>query len=309
MSIPLRQSMRIGIVQFMAYPSTMSGKGPILESIAELAADEFFDVIEVTHIEDPEIRREAARMARIAGLDIAFGSQPLVLGQKLSLHSRNAGERQKALQIILAALEEAVEIGAVGFATMSGVDPGPSHRSEETKLFIDSLHQICARAQKLNSNLNVVVETFDRAPYAKNCMVGPTDEAVKIAEVLRKDYPRFGLMLDLSHLPLLNESSDHAITAAGSVLLHAHIGNCVKKNSQNPYYGDNHPPFDYEDGENAEDELVNYLRCLRDVGYLNPKHPPIVTIEVKPLSDAMRPACMGNVKRTLNRAISRLKRM
>ncbi len=126
-----RNSMRIGIVHFMAYPSTMSGSGPILSSIDELIRDEFFDVVELTHIEDPAIRKEAALRIHMAGMDIAFGSQPLVLGKKLNLHSREEALRKKSLDIILHALEEATELGAVGFATMSGPDPGESFRKEE----------------------------------------------------------------------------------------------------------------------------------------------------------------------------------
>lgn len=302
----IRNAMRTGIVQFMAYPTTMSGNGPVLESIDELVADDFFDAIEVTHIEGASIRKEVAKRVRVAGMDLAFGTQPMVLSRKLNLHSREAGERQKSLDTIVSALEEAVEMGAVGFATMSGPDPGESHRGEETKLFADSLRSICQRAAELKPDMNVVVESFDRVPFGKNCLVGPTKEAVELIQTVRRDYPRFGLMLDLSHLPLLGETSEESIPLAAPVLLHSHVGNCVMRDSENPYYGDNHPPFDYEGSENGVNELIGYLIQLHKVGYLSWEKPPIVTTEAKPLSDGMRPAMMGNLKRTMNRAIARI---
>ncbi len=306
MTASLRLQMRVGLVHFMAYPFAMSGEGAIVESIQSLAADEFYDVLEVTHIEDPSVRKQAVEIIHTAGMDLAYGSQPQILGKKLNLHSRDGELRKKSLDTILGVLNEAVEMGAVGFGTMSGPDPGEAHREEETKLFADALHTICERAKELNPNLKVVVETFDRAAYAKNCLIGPTDEAVAMAKPLHDEFPNFGLMLDLSHLPLLEETSKDALTKAAPVLLHAHIGNCVKSNPDNSYYGDNHPPFDFPDGENGLDELVEYLQVLKDINYLNKQNPPVVTIEVKPESESMLPSCLGNVKRTLNKAIAKL---
>ena len=299
----LRRAMRLSIVHFMAYPAAMSGKGPILESIDDLTADGFFDLLEVTHIEDDALRREAVHRIHTAGMQLAYACQPLILGGKLNLHSRDAAERRRALDRLLAALDEAVEMRAVGFAVMSGPDPGQSHRAEEQKLFVDSLQELCTRARELNPDLAVVAETFDRVPFGKNCLVGPTSEAVDLARKVRADFPRFGLMLDLSHLPLLNETAGEAIPLAAPVLAHAHVGNCVKKNPNNPYYGDNHPPFDYPDGENGLPELVDFLQCLLRAGYLDETHPPIVGVEIKPLNDAMRPAIFGNIKHYLSRAL------
>ncbi len=306
MSDDLRTAMKIGIVHFMAYPATMSGSGPIRESIDELVADEFFDVLEITHIEDSSIRKDIANRIHVAGMEIAFACQPIILGNQLNLHSRDIEERKRAVNTILEALEEAVEIGSVGFAVMSGTDPGEEYRDEEYKLFIESMRKICSRANELNPEMNVAVESFDRVPFGKNCILGPTRESVQVIQQIRRDFPRCGLMLDLSHLPLLDETPEHAISEAASVLIHAHVGNCVMKNSENPYYGDNHPPFEYEGSENTEVDLVRYLRSLNQVGFLNPHNPPIVSIEVKPLNDDLFPATIGNVKRMMNRAIRKL---
>lgn len=306
MSTSIRNSMKVGIVHFMAYPSTMSGKGPILESIDEIVADDFFDVIEVTHIEDQATRMEAAHRIHVSGMDVAFGSQPYVLGQKLNLHSRDQDLRTRSIEIIKGAIEEAVEIEAVGFATMSGVDPGEAYRAEESTLFVDSLMTLCEYARQLNPDMQVVIESFDRVPFGKNCLVGPTREAVEIVQQVKRTFHNFGLMIDLSHLPLLDETPEEGVKSAAPVLSHVHIGNCVKKDPNNPYYGDNHPPFAYEGGENSVDELVRYLKCLIEIGYINSNQPKIVTIEAKPLNDDRRPALLGNVKRNLNRALARL---
>ena len=95
----LRNMMRVGIVQFMAYPACMGGNGPILESIDDLAADAFYDVVEVTHIEDASLRKEAAHRIHTGGMELAFGSQPQILGRQLNLHSRDTDLRKKSLAL------------------------------------------------------------------------------------------------------------------------------------------------------------------------------------------------------------------
>lgn len=309
MNKDIRQAMRLGIVQFMAYPFSSSGNGPILESVDELAADGYFDVLEMTHINDPAIRKEVRTHAHTAGMQIAYGSQPQVLGQKLNLNSRNPEERKKTLQIILEKVDIAVEMGAVAFAAMSGPDPGETFRAEEFKLFADSLFQICEKSKNLNPEMDVVIESFDRCAFGKNCLVGPTVEAAAFVKEIQKTYPKFGLMIDLSHLPMLGEGPEEGVTAALPVLRHAHFGNTVIKDPKNPYYGDNHPPFAYQDSENELNELVRYFSALDKAGFLNVDNPPIVSSEIKPLNEGLIKACIGNVKRNVNRAIAIVNRM
>ena len=56
MKASLHDVMRVGIIHFMAYPKCMGGDGPIIETLAALAHDDFFEVIEV--------RRSDARRGR-----------------------------------------------------------------------------------------------------------------------------------------------------------------------------------------------------------------------------------------------------
>ena len=58
-------------------------------------------------------------------------------------------------------VDEAVEIGAVGIAFLSGSHPGNDKRVEATNLLFDSFSKICAHATSQDTNLKVVLETFD----------------------------------------------------------------------------------------------------------------------------------------------------
>ena len=39
--------MRVGIIHFMAFPQTMGGEGPILETVKRIAYDDYFNAIEI----------------------------------------------------------------------------------------------------------------------------------------------------------------------------------------------------------------------------------------------------------------------
>ena len=306
MNAPVGDYAKLGIVQFMAYPQTMKGEGPILDSFRALAADDFWQVLEITWIKDPATRTEAMKMVKDAGKIVAYGAQPRLLSQKLDLNSADAAMRQRAVDEVKAAVDEAALWGAVGCAFLSGKDPGPDGRADAHDRLVDSIVQICGHAKNVDPGLKIVMEVFDRQPYGKAALIGPTSEAVEICRRVRTDHPGFGIMLDLSHLPLQEETAADAITTAGDCLVHAHFGNCVMKNPKNPFYGDEHPTFGCIDGENDESELVLYLEALKNGGYLSKSNPRILTLEVKPMGDETPAGVIAHSKDVIRRAWDRL---
>ena len=52
----------IGLVHFMAYPSTIKGEGPIEETVRKIALDDYFDAIEISWIKDPATRAKVKRI-------------------------------------------------------------------------------------------------------------------------------------------------------------------------------------------------------------------------------------------------------
>ena len=83
----------------------------------------------------------------------------------------------------------------------------------------------------------ISLEAFDDK-IDKKCLIGPTPRAVELAERVRQQVANFGLTIDLSHLPLLKESPSE-------FLIHAHAGNCMIADTQDPAYGDMHPRLGY----------------------------------------------------------------
>jgi len=112
----------------------------------------------------------------------------------------------------------------------------------------------------------------------------------------------FGLMGDLSHIPIIHETIRENLLPVKDYIKHAHMGNCMIKDKNDPAYGDAHPRFGYPGGENDVDELVEYLEVLLEIGYLDPNNRRILSFEVKPVGDEDADIVVANAKRTLNLA-------
>ena len=290
--------MRVGIVQFMAFPATTGGDGPVLESIERIAYDPFFESIEVTRIKDAATRARVARLLAESQMEVGFAAQPIQLGEKLDVGAADPAERRRAVERLRQAVAEAVEIGAPKLAVMSGPDPGPAGRAAAFERTVESLAEVCRAAQE--AGIAVTLEVFDRG-IDKRCLIGSTADAVRLSEALRREFPGFGIMLDLSHLPLQGEKPLEALQLARAHLTHVHIGNCVLK-AGHPGYGDTHPPFGVPEGENGVAELAEFLRGLIDIGYLGAGRAPTVAFEVRPRAGDSTEFVLANAKRTLKAA-------
>jgi len=294
----LHSYMKVGVVQLMAFPELST-----LDGIRKIAEDEFFGAIEVASIPE-ETRDEAMRILRASKLVIGYVGQLALLSQKLDLNSPIPQQREASISQTKAGIDEAYALGARQLAVLSGPAPSRDKYESAKELLVDSLSQICRYAQS-KGNLNITMEIFDRE-YDKKCLIGPTGEAVQIAKGVRRRYPNFGLMIDLSHLPLLKETADHAIKTAQDYLVHIHIGNCVIKDKDHPAYGDKHPPFGIAGGENDVEQVRLFLKALMEIGYIGEGKQNIVAFEVKPLSGDSPEVVLANAKRTLMEAWARL---
>lgn len=77
----------LSLVHFMAYPECSGGDGPILETVARIADDDFFSAIELSRINDDTVQSQTARLIDQSHMQVAFGAQPIILGSKLNLNA------------------------------------------------------------------------------------------------------------------------------------------------------------------------------------------------------------------------------
>lgn len=295
----LHAYMKVGLIHFMAYPAVSKGDGPIIETLKKIATDDYFDAVEITWIKDGETRKAAKKMLDASHLAVAFGAAPILLSQGLNVNAVDEEARSKAVAALKAGIDEACEMGASGFAFLSG--KYEEQRKEDAyRALLASTGELCEYA-KSKGELKIVHEVFD-FDVDKKSLVGPVSLAKRYAQDMRKKYDNFGLLVDLSHLPLIHETAEQAILPVKEYIVHAHLGNCVMKSRDLPAYGDQHPRFGFPGGENDVEETAQYLRVLRSIGFLNEKNPPIVSFEVKPVGDEDPDVVVANAKRVLNRA-------
>lgn len=299
----LHKYMKVGIVHFMAYPSSTSGVGSVFETVRKIAIDDYFDAIEITQIKDPKEGSRVKKLLDTSHMTVAYGSQPCLLSTGMNINDTDEGGRQKAVQLLKERIDEAYEMGAVGFSFLSGKYV-ESEKEQAYQALLKSTKELCAYA-KSKGNIRVVHEVFDY-DIEKKSLVGPVEIAKRYAEDVTKEYDNFGLMVDLSHLPLLRETAEQSILPIKNYIVHAHIGNCVVKDPNLPAYGDAHPRFGFPESENDVDQVVDYLKVLKSIGFLKEKNPPIVSFEVKPYSDEDPDVVVANAKRVLNLAWARV---
>ncbi len=295
---PWNKYMKLGIIHFMLYPNAAK-EGKVLETLEQIVFDEFFSVVEVTHFQDDATRDKAKELLQAGQMTVAFGAQPVLMGNKLSLNDLNESGRRQAVDRIKECVDEAYELGAVGLAFLAGPDPGDADRDKAKGLLRESLQEICEYSAG-KGDMKVVLEVFDR-DIDKKSLIGPSAEAGKFAASLQKECPNFGLMHDLSHVPLLRESSLAALQGVKDHLVHVHIGNCLMRDKNDPAYGDAHPRFGLPGSEVDVPELAEFLQALFTIGYLKEgcKDRPIVSFEVKPLPGESSEIVLANAKRSL----------
>lgn len=304
MQSQLENYIKPGIVHFMAYP-VLLGKGPILESLKKIIEDDYFKLIEITWIKDPEIRQKAKQLLETSAIEMKYGAQPRLLSQKLNLNSENESHRLKAVQEIKEAIDDASDFGISDVGILSGTYPGEEKKANAMNLLEKSLLDICTYAS--TKSVNVVMEVFDQN-IDKKCLIGKSADAREIASRVCALHPNFGLMVDLSHTPLLNESPSQALQPVKEFVRHIHIGNCYMGSESDPAYGDNHPRFGYPGGANDVEQIVEFLGELFNIGYLKKdglSSMPI-SFEIKPIGDEDPDLVIVNAKRKLAEAWRKL---
>lgn len=289
---------KIGTIHFMSYPQTMKGEGPIAETLLKLLCDDYFDAVELTWIKDDEIRSQVKRMLDESGITVCYGAQPRLLTTGLNPNAIEEDLRLKAEATLMEAIDEAEFLGAKGIAFLAG------KYEEETKeqsycQLIKTTKALCGYAASKGMNVEIEVFDFD---VDKKSLIGPAPLAARFAAEIRESYNNFGLLVDLSHIPQTHETNRFVIQTLKPYITHLHFGSAVLGDASMEGYGDTHPRFNFPNSVNSVDDLVDYLKCLKEENMFNQDDPLVLSFEVKPWKDENPELVLANTKRVLNRA-------
>ena len=236
----IKKYFKVGIVQFMAYPAPGDAQEQIRD-FKKTLTDDYFDAIELTHIADESTFERVRAMVRQSHVTPCYGAQPRLLGGKQNPNDPDEAKRQAAEKVLMESIDEAERMGCGGIAFLSGRWDELT-RDECYNQLLKTTGNLCAYAQ--TKRMAVELEVFDY-DVDKKSLIGPAPYAARFAADMRMRYNNFGLMLDLSHLPLTYEDSLFAIRVLKPYITHLHIGNAVAVPGAEAY-GDMHPRFGFE---------------------------------------------------------------
>lgn len=273
-----RNYLRLGINHHLLYPAVFESTIEHRDTIGRLLDMPQFDVVDMFVPEDGELLRYEADLVRRSGKSIVYNC-PLMTGLGRNPHSPDAAVREATQYEVQRHVDRARQLGASTMVVASGADPGSHARAAQTELFISYLTRLCQYAAP---DIELLIEPFDRS-IGKCLLIGPTTEAVDVVKRVRRNgAANIGLLVDMGHVPLMNETFSEAVRTAAPYMKHIHLGSCVMRNEQDPLYGDMHPPWGYAGGENDVPELAAFLQELMDCDYLHEGGRRTVTFEMRP---------------------------
>jgi len=291
--------MHLGIVHPMIFPQVKEDSRSYYETLERLASDVYFTAVEVLPPPDKDYARTKKILASFQAL--TYAGQPITLDERYDLADADDGMREKVIEKLCEEIDKANSLGIRRVAITSGREVAQCEREERKEKLLDSLRAICRYADDKEGITEVLLETFD-FDVEKRRMLGPSQEAAKVADALSYDFTNFGILLDLSHIPLLGEDIETSVRVVSSHLKHIHIGNCVIKDTDHPLYGDQHPRFGIQGGEIGAKEVRRFLAVCFECGYLAEGKKAFVSFEVKPSPGETSEQVIENAKSVLEEA-------
>jgi sugar phosphate isomerase/epimerase len=285
----LASHMTAGILMPAAFPLAPACTAASISALERVVCDPFFGFVEVDIPTHCLAETRAATRQRDVVLDVDAGGALYASGA--SLCSLDPASRERALRIARAAIDAAAALGARCVSLVSGRDPGANERQAGLDALVASilaLYRYARAAGKVDLALKMADRSVDKC-----FLIGPTNDGVAVARRVRSRYPGFGLVLNLGHLPLLDEDPEVAARLSAPYLARVDVSNCITGAA------DTHPRFGAPGGLIDVTRLTSFLRALLSIGYIAEGRRNIVAFEVRPTLDEEPFAVIADSKQTL----------
>lgn len=281
---------RVGTLQWMSYPNSTP-----LDSLLAIARDDYFDAIEIKgYGADNEAFKKLLDQSH---LTVCYGAQPILLAGKLNPNALDELERKKAETALFAAIDEAESLGARTVAFLAGKWEEAT-KEEAYQQLLKTTRAICAYAATKGMNIELEVFDFD---MDKAALIGPAPLAARFAADVRTTCQNFGLLIDLGHIATTYETSRFVVQTLRPYLTHFHFGNAVVTPGCDGY-GDKHPRLGYPNSAFDTEDLLDFLRVLKEEGFFRADDPCVLSMEVTLRPGEDEGIVLANTKRALNRA-------
>lgn len=280
MNGPLKEYARLGLTHHLLYPRCVSDPDYHVRTLVELAGWPDMETLDCSIPYGEERRRAVIAALRNSGKETVCTMHLFPL-RKISLGTVCPQEQALTRLVLRDQIAAAAAAGATGFIYGSGADVPEPERPAAQRAFAEFCRWFAGELKP--HGITAMVEPFDRT-FDKKFLYGSSAECVELMNALTETgVDNLGLELDMAHVPLMGESFEHAIRTCSPHLKRVHLGNCVMKDTNSPWYGDKHPPIGIEGGEIDVPELSRILELLLEVGYLGRQRRGALVLEMQPL--------------------------
>jgi len=306
MDYPWTKYFHLGVVIPAFFPEARERKRSALEITRKLAADPFFQALEVFGVDDPRDQTELARVLRSSGKSLVFSGGAYCRRTQSNLHDLDPEKWDRAVHNVKKIIDEAILYGCRILYVMGFEAPPPEERERARQKFARALEALSdyAGEKSPSAPLTLSVENFYIAqedPF----LIGPTLEFARMLRDLRGKRPRLGLTFDTSHILQLKEDLLPTFSRVQDVIAHIHLSNCLIKDRSSPFYGDKHPPYGLPGSEIGIPELAGFFRTLKDKGTFSrafPTNKPVLSLEVITPADRTPEKTLEEAKEALAKA-------
>ncbi len=267
---------RLGLVHHMLYPGCAENEAYHAETLLEMLARGDIETLDCFVPFDSALRATVIKAARASGKEIVAAAH-LSTMRILKPMSSLFGERWTARTFMADQVACAAAMGATGFVFISG--PGGDDPDAALVEFGSYCRWFCGELGR--HGITALLEPFD-TDVDKCFLFGPTEMCIEFIDSLTADVSNLAINLDLAHLPLMHETSAHAVAVTAPHIGRVHIGNCVLRDTASPWYGDKHPPVGLPGGEIDIPEVSEFLGLLIEHGFLNRDKRGAVVLEMQP---------------------------
>lgn len=267
----------LGVNHMFLYPESMTDGNAHTKSLEKLADSPLVDALDcwvwASHAkEEIEILKSCGKQINY-NIGDRFGEAPAIPA------SADFQQRAWAMNVLRREVDFAVESGAKKLIFSSGADVS-ENRTDAKARYVDFVLEL---SQYVPKEICMALEPGDW-DIDKHFLLGPLNEAYECVEIWQKEGLNIGILLDMGHIPQLYETLQSAVEKTAPLLKHIHLGNCVLKNPNNPFYGDKHVCWGAEDGEYDENDGTAFIKLLYQAGYFHRGEPQTVSFEMRPLT-------------------------
>lgn len=240
----------------------------------------FYQAVETAVLCDRQSARNAHLICEDAGVRWTCWASPFINSEGLNISSLDSDAWKSSVDRLIQLMDIAAQSGAHAFAFLSGTCPDDSAMLPWALERVTEGMSTLAQKALQYRELDILIEPLDRDIH-KHGTIGPSPDAVKLIQAVRKVNTRVYAVWDSAHIALQGENLSDSVRLFGDAIGQVHLCNAVL-DPTSTLYGDYHimpgAPGYLDDAAAAT--------ILRDIAQLDIRLPEIpVAIEARPFSE------------------------